>query len=275
MTFSIEGKTAIVTGASTGIGLAVARHFQAQGANVVAADLNEARLNEALGSAGTEGETGQLRLFGCDLCRKLDVANLISTAIDAFDRVDILVNALRHIVPNDPLAGEEDGLGEMLNRNLLANLRVSQAVARKMIAQTGKEADDNGQSARQAGAIVTVGALSGQKTRPELMGYSIATAALEQATRSLALALAPHRVRVNGVAFGSVMSAHLQGVLKDNPDWRDMIIEGTPLGRIAFASEVADAVQFLASEGSGFITGQIVTVDGGRLLLDPVAVPAH
>lgn len=267
MSFSIAGKTAIVTGAATGVGLAIARHFLERGANVVAADMDEARLNEALGSEAEE----HLRIFAGDLCQKLAIANLLSTTIDAFDRVDILVNANRQIVLSDPLTGDEEAVEAMIRQNLFANLKMSQAVARRMIAQAEKEGAED----VPAGSIVTVSAIAGQRTRPELLAYSVACAALDQATRSLALALAPHRVRVNGVAFGSVMSAHLQGVLKEHPEWRAEIVQGTPLGRIAPASDVAETVQYLASDGSGFLTGQILTVDGGRTLLDPVPVPAH
>jgi 7-alpha-hydroxysteroid dehydrogenase len=94
-------------------------------------------------------------------------------------------------------------------------------------------------------------------------------------TRSLAVALAPRRIRVNSVAFGSVLSASLKGALKENSDYRGNIVDHTPMNRIAKPSEVADAVQFLSSDGAGFITGQIMTVDGGRTLLDPVTAPAH
>jgi 7-alpha-hydroxysteroid dehydrogenase len=107
------------------------------------------------------------------------------------------------------------------------------------------------------------------------MAYSVSTAALDQMTRAMAVALAPHRIRVNAVAFGSVMSSSLKNVLKDNKGFRETIEDNTPLGRIAGPGELADAVQYLASEGSGFMTGQIITVDGGRTLVDPVAAPAH
>jgi 7-alpha-hydroxysteroid dehydrogenase len=108
-----------------------------------------------------------------------------------------------------------------------------------------------------------------------LLGYSVACAALNQMTRSLAVVLAPKGIRINAVAFGSVMSASLKDALNDHPEYHDVIVAGTPLGRIAAASELAETVQFLASDASAFITGQIVTVDGGRSLLDPVQVPAH
>jgi 7-alpha-hydroxysteroid dehydrogenase len=125
------------------------------------------------------------------------------------------------------------------------------------------------------GSIVSISSITAQVTRPELLGYSMAAAALDQMTRSLALALAPKGIRVNAVAFGSVMSASLKSRLKEQPEYRDQIIAGTPLDRIAAASEVAEAVQFLASDAAGFITGQVLAVDGGRSLLDPVDAPAH
>jgi 7-alpha-hydroxysteroid dehydrogenase len=89
------------------------------------------------------------------------------------------------------------------------------------------------------------------------------------------VALAPRRIRVNAVAFGSVMSASLQGRLKDDQAMRGEIIAHTPMARIASPSELAEAVQFLASDGAGFVTGQVITVDGGRTLIDPVCCPAH
>jgi 7-alpha-hydroxysteroid dehydrogenase len=107
------------------------------------------------------------------------------------------------------------------------------------------------------------------------MGYSIASAALDQMTRSMAVVLAPKGIRVNAVAFGSVMSASLQDTLQDKPEYQDIITAHTPMGRIAAASELAETVQFLASDACAFMTGQIVTVDGGRSLLDAVQVPAH
>ena len=103
----------------------------------------------------------------------------------------------------------------------------------------------------------------------------MSVAAVDQMTRSLAVALAPKGIRVNAVSFGSVMSASLQGQLKENPDWREVIEAGTPLGRIAAADEVAETVQYLASDASSFMTGQIVTLDGGRGLIDRVIAPGH
>ena len=94
-------------------------------------------------------------------------------------------------------------------------------------------------------------------------------------TRSKAVALAKHRIRVNAVSFGSVMSASLQDKLRENPDFRKEIESHTPTGRIAPASDVVEAIHFLASNAAGFITGQVINADGGRSLIDPVAIAAH
>ncbi|WP_371038187.1 MULTISPECIES: SDR family NAD(P)-dependent oxidoreductase [unclassified Rhodosalinus] len=266
MSFSIEGKTAIVTGAANGIGLAIGRHFADRGANVMFADIDEARLAHELGGTA---EDGNVRYFAGDLRERLAIANLLSATLDSFDRVDILVNGSRQMMASDPLDPEDTSVEKLLNQNLMTSLRLSQCVARRMIKQA------EGQESGQVGSIVNLSSIAARRTHPDLMAYSVSSAALDQLTRSLAVALAPYRIRVNAVAFGSVMSASLKGALQQNAEYREDIEDHTPLSRIAAPGELAEAVQFLASEGAGFVTGQIMTVDGGRTLLDPVAAPAH
>ena len=270
MSFSIDGKTAIVTGAARGIGLAIARHFVDAGANVVFADMDESCLRDEIGAEAAR--EGPIRMFAGDLRERLAMANLLSATIDAFDRVDILVNAQRQWDVCDPLAHEDDdGIELMMRNNMTISLRMSQSIARRMIHQAGKDGDPT----RPAGAIVNLSSLAASRTRPELMAFSIAMAAVDQMTRSLALALAPHRIRVNAVSFASVMSGSLKERIRVHPEFREMILGGTPLNRIAAPTEVAEAVQFLSSDASGFMTGQILGLDGGRGLLDAVANPAH
>lgn len=266
MSFSIVGKTAIVTGGANGIGLAIGRQFVEKGANVMFADMDEKRL---IAELGEDLEEGNVRYFAGDLREKLTIANLLSATLDAFDDVDILVNGARQVTTSDPLDPDDDSVIDMLNQNLMPALRLSQLVAKRMI----KQAKDSEEE--PVGSIINLSSVAAQVTHPELLAYSVSSAALNQMTRSLAVSLAPSRIRVNAVAFGSVMSASLKSALQDNQQFRQDIEKYTPLSRIASPGELADAVQYLASDGSGFMTGQILTLDGGRTLLDPVSVPAH
>ncbi|WP_424832489.1 SDR family NAD(P)-dependent oxidoreductase [Ruegeria sp.] len=266
MSFSIAGKTAIVTGGASGIGLAIGRHFADAGANVMFADMDEKRLTEELGE---QADDSNIRYFTGDLRERLTVANLLSATLDAFDQVDILVNGSRQVIPSDPLDIEDDSVRTLLNQNLMPALRLSQLIAKRMIKQAGDDHEN------PAGSIINLSSIAARRTHPDLMAYSVSTAALDQMTRSLAVALAPSRIRVNSIALGSVMSASLQSTLKDNRDFREDIEKHTPLSRIAAPSELVETAQFLASDAAGFMTGQILTIDGGRTLLDPVAAPAH
>ena len=271
MSFSISGKTAIVTGAASGLGLAIARHFVDQGARVVLADRDEAKLKAEI--AKINGADEHAIFVAGDLRERLTQANLISATVDAFDRIDVLVNATRQCLTADPLDEQSDAVELSLQQNLLASLKLSQIVAKRMIAQA--EGQENGKDRAQIGAIVNLSSIAGQRTQPSLMAYSIASAAMDQMTRALAVALADARIRVNGIAIGSVMSANLKEQMQANDDYRGRILSQTPMGRIGSASEAAEAVQFLASDAAAFMTGQILTIDGGRTLLDPAAVPAH
>ncbi|MFD3191843.1 SDR family NAD(P)-dependent oxidoreductase [Sedimentitalea sp. HM32M-2] len=266
MTFSISGKTAIVTGGANGIGLAIGRQFADKGANVMFADIDEKRLKSELGE---RVEDGNIRFFAGDLREKLAIANLLSATLDAFDEVNILVNGARQVVPSNPLDPDDDSVMSLLNQNLMPALRLSQLVAKRMIRQSDEDSEG------LAGSIINLSSIAARRTHPDLLGYSVSSAALDQMTRSLAVALAPNRIRVNAVAFGSVMSASLKSALKDHREYRQDIEAHTPLARVAAPRELADTVQFLASDASAFMTGQIITVDGGRTLLDPVAAPAH
>jgi len=269
MSFSVSGKTAIVTGAASGLGLAIARHLVDRGANVVFADGDEARLEAEVGEDSRA--EGPVRMFAGDLCQKLTVANLLSATYDAFDRVDILVNASRRVDKSDVLNPDADAVEATFRQNVAATLRISQLTARRMIQAAEKAGAEEG---ALIGSIVNLSSIAAHRVQPELLAYSMSCAAIEQMTRTLAVVLAPRGIRVNAVAFGSVMTASLQATLKETPSYRDRIEAGTPLGRIAGPDELAETVQYLASDAARFVTGQVVTVDGGRGVLDVVAAPA-
>ncbi len=269
MSLSLDSKSVIVTGASAGVGLAIARKFAAEGARVMLTGTDEAQLEKEVDALTKSG--ADVNFFCGDLREKLTIANLISATIDAFDGIDILVNASREVMASDPMDPDDTTFERLLQQNVIATLRLSQSVARKMIQLAGEpEGDRSG-----IGAIVNVTSIAARRTLPELMYYSVVSAALDQLTRSMAVALAGNGIRVNAIALGSVMSASLKSALKHSESLQETLTAVTPLGRIGEAEEAAEVAVFLASDSASFVTGQIVAVDGGRTMLDPMDQPAH
>ena len=268
MGISLEGRCAIVTGAANGVGLAIARRFVSAGAKVVLSDMDEENLIHETQSLKDTG--GKALAFCGDLRQKLTIKNLLAFAIDNFNAVDILVNGSRQVLKSDPLKADEDAFEQLMHQNVTVNLRLSQAVARRMVNQS-----KGAEPGSIIGKIVNLSSIAATRTQPDILSYSVSSAALDQMTRSMAVALANKGIRVNGVALGSVMSASLRDMMRENLDLHDLVIESTPLGRIGEAIEAADAVLYLASDYSNFVTGQIISVDGGRSLLDKMASAAY
>ena len=158
MSFSINGKTAIVTGAANGIGLAIARQFADRGANVMCADMDEKRLADELGDVA---EDASIRYFAGDLRQRLTIANLISATIDAFDEIDILVNASRQVMETDALNPEDNSVDDLFQQNVMTALRLTQQVARRMIKQNEGREDDGGR-----GSIINLSSIAAHQTRP-------------------------------------------------------------------------------------------------------------
>ncbi len=270
MSTNIAGKTAIVTGAANGIGLAVAQKFAAAGAKVMLADMDEDKLVEEC--ERLTATDLRVSYFAGDLREKLTLANLLSATVDEFDRVDILINASRQVLASKALEPRYDNFEAMFKQNVLANLRLSQLIAKRFIQQ---EEDAEGISEGSIGSIVNLSSIAADRTHPSLLAYSVSCAALNQLTRSLAISFAKQRIRVNAVAIGSVLSASLETALGEDENLRELMTDITPMGRIGEAEEAADVIEFLASDSASFMTGQIITVDGGRTLIDPIETAAH
>ena len=264
----LQNKTAIITGASHGIGMEIGRKFLLAGANVVFTDNAKFDLKSLI--SGISTEIGSAHSFYGNMQDKLAVNNLIATTLNKFDKLDILVNASRTIISSNPLDEKEGALEKSLSQNLIATLNVSQLFAKTVIKQT-----KNRKNSEIVGSIINLTSIAANQTIPEMMPYSVTCAALNQMTRSLAVSLAKNGIRVNAISLGSIMSSSLRLNLHGNPELQDSIIDATPLGYIAEPGEVADLALFLSSDSAKFLTGQVVTIDGGRSILNKLEKTAY
>ena len=265
---NLQNKTAIITGASNGIGMEIGKKFLQAGANVVFSDSAKFDLETLI--SGVSPDIGNAHSFYGNMHDKLAVNNLIATTLNKFERIDILVNANRTIIPSNPLDEKEGALEKSLSQNIIATLNVSQLFAKSVIKQT-----KNRKNGQIVGSIINLTSIAANQTIPEMMPYSVSCAALNQMTRSLAVSLAKDGIRVNAISLGSIMSSSLRLNLHSNPELHDSIIDATPLGYIAEPEEVADLALFLSSESARFLTGQVITIDGGRSILNKLEKAAY
>lgn len=245
MSGRLAGKRAIITGAAQGIGKAIAKAFVAEGADLILADIDEARLAE------TAAELGQEALV-CDLSRKAEIDRLFARVTARWGGLDLLVNnaGVTHAAELNELT--EEDFDRVMAINLKAALWGTQAAARLM---------------EPGGAVVNMSSVNAVLAIPNQIPYSLSKGALKQLTNVTALALAPKGIRVNAVGPGSIMTEMLKGIMTDRAA-EQKILSRTPLGRCGEPEEVAAVAVFLASDESSYITGQTIYPDGGRLGLN-------
>lgn len=247
--FSLDGRTAVITGGAGGIGLAAARMFLSAGARVALVD----RDGDAARAAADDLGQGALGL-AADVTDEAEVEVAVSAACDAFGGLDILVNSAGLSLREPTLDLPLDNWNRVVDVNMTATFLMSRAAARRMIA------------AGSGGAIVNLGSimgLSGGGLYPNL-SYHATKGAVVNITRALAVEWGPSGIRVNSVAPTWVRTGFI-GPLAENPELMAKINATMPLGRIAEADEVASAILFLASPAASMITGVTLPVDGGFL----------
>lgn len=253
-----ENRAVVVTGAGRGIGLACARAFAAEGGWVVIAEIDEERGRAAAEAIAAEG--GLARFVPTDVGDVTSVGAMVDATLEWAGRLDVLVNNAAIIRAADFLTMDPADFEAVLRVNLTGAMLCSQAAGRVMAARGG-------------GAIVNMSSVNGITAIPNQTPYNVSKGGLNQLTRVTALALAPHGIRVNAVAPGSIRTEMLETVMQDEAA-RRTILSRTPMGRVGEPEEVAKVVLFLASDDASYMTGQIVYVDGGRLALNyTVPVP--
>ena len=248
ISFGLEGRVAVVTGGAQGIGEACVRRLRQDGAQVVVVDIANDRghaLADATGSTFIHADVGN----------KAHVDAMVSRVMHQHGRIDILVNNAGIFRTSPFLEMAEVDFDAVLRVNLKGTFLTGQAVARVM-AHAG------------CGAIVNMSSVNGVLTIPTLASYNASKGGINQLTRVMALSLAEHGIRVNAVAPGTIATElATQAVLTDGGA-KQRILSRTPMKRLGEASEVADAVCWLASDAASYVTGEIVTVDGGRMTLN-------
>lgn len=246
--FGLQGRVAIVTGGAQGIGEACARRLAAEGAPVAVWDLADGP-GQALAA-----ELGAL-YCRCNVAVKAEVDAALAATLARFGRVDALVNNAGIFKAADFLDITEADWDAVLDVNLKGSFLVGQAVARVMVAQGG-------------GAIVNMSSVNGTLAIPSIASYNASKGGINQLTRVMALALADRGVRVNAVAPGTIATELAKNAVLTSDEARTRILSRTPMRRLGEPQEIADVVAFLLSDAASYVTGEIVTVDGGRMTLN-------
>jgi NAD(P)-dependent dehydrogenase (short-subunit alcohol dehydrogenase family) len=252
----LENKVAIVTGGAKGIGLAIARRFASDGARVVVADIDEERGSRAVEEIGA---LGAVRFVRCDVGDRADVENLVTSVVEAWGAIDVLVSNAGIVHAADFLEISEADFDRVLRVNLKGVFLVGQAVARRMVAQV--------KAGGAPGAIVNMSSINAVVAIANQAPYSASKGGVNQLTKVMALSLAPYGIRVNAIGPGSIMTDMLASVAKDKAA-RELVLSRTPLGRIGDPAEIAALAAFLASDEASYVTGQTIYADGGRLPLN-------
>jgi 3-oxoacyl-[acyl-carrier protein] reductase len=246
----LKDKVAIITGAASGFGEGMARRFAEEGAKVVVADLN------AKGAERVASEIGKNAIsVQTDVSQRPEIDQMAQAAMAAFGRIDIMVNNAGFTHRNgDMLAVEEDVFDLITAVNMKAIYHAARAVVPIMEGQGG-------------GVILTTASTAGLRPRPGLTWYNASKGWAITATKSMAVELAPKKIRVNclcPVAGETGMLAQFMG--EDTPELRAKFRATIPLGRLSTPLDIANAALYLVSDEASFITGVALEVDGGRCI---------
>ncbi len=237
----LEGKVAIVTGASSGIGLSIAEEFLAEGAKVIFSDIN---------SLSKELPVEQAIFQHADVSKVEEVENLIKLALEKFGRLDVMVNNAGIGTMGGALDIDDNTWQRTIDINLTGTFYGLRAAAKAM------------KNLGQGGSIINMSSILGKVGMASTLAYCAAKGGVVQLTHAAALDLAANKIRVNAIAPGFIKTAMTKG-LEENKQFNDLIVSSTPLGYFGEAIDIAKTAVFLASDESKYMTGEVVYVDGG------------
>ncbi len=248
----LKDKVAVVTGGGSGFGEGIAKLFAREGAAVVVADINDNAGHTVAEQIGTDG--GRAAFVHADVTRRDDVKAMIEAAVERFGKLDILVNNAGYSHVNQPLleVGEED-----FDRTYAVNVKAIYLAALEVVPLFRRQGH---------GCIINTSSTAAIRPRPGLTWYNGSKGAANLITKSMALELAPDKIRVNAICpvIGETALLETFMGLPDTPENRQKFIDTIPLGRMSRPEDVAHAALYLADDDSAFLTGHCLPVDGGR-----------
>ena len=248
--FELQGKTALVTGSSRGLGFAIAKAYAEHGANVILVARSKDQLlqgKDIISSLGVK-----VWSYPLDLADLSAIDDFFTAVIKKTGGIDILANVAgctaRHAAVDFPIADWQ----RVMDVNVTATFILSQNFARHCIAE------------QKAGKIINIASLLSEAARPTIPAYTASKGAIKQLTRALAVEWAPHNIQVNAIGPGYFKTEMTQP-LYDNTEFNEWVIAKTPAKRWGDPVDLTGAAVFLASSAADFITGQVIYVDGGWL----------
>ncbi|MGE5189098.1 MAG: 3-oxoacyl-[acyl-carrier-protein] reductase [Gemmatimonadota bacterium] len=242
----LDGRVALITGAARGIGKAIAERLAADGAAVAIGDVaNEAAARETLAGIERAGGRGMVTMFDVGDAAQVDAA--VAAVLGALGRIDILVNNAGITRDNLLMRMSEEEFDAVIRTNLKGTFLLTKAVSRHMVKQ-------------RSGRIINMSSVVGMMGNAGQANYSAAKAGIAAFTKSTARELGSRGITVNAIAPGFIQTAMTAGL----PDAvQKAFLEQIPLKRFAAPEEVAELAAFLASDGAGYITGQVIGINGG------------
>ena len=244
----LEGKKAVVTGSGRGIGRSIALALARNGADVAVLDMDEAGAGE---TAGIIEQTGRKSLaLAVDVSRLSEVEEAINKILDLLGSIDIVVNNAGITRDNLLIRMKEDEWDSVIAVNLKGSFNLSKAVARSMMKQ-------------RSGCIVNIASIIGMMGNAGQANYAASKGGLIALTKSLAKEMAPRGIRVNAIAPGFIATEMTNKIPEK---LREEMVRSIPLGRMGEPDDVAAVVSFLTSPAAGYITGQVIVVDGGMYI---------
>lgn len=244
----LSGQVAVVTGAAGGLGALACRTFAAAGADIVLVGRNAARLEGMIPAIETLGRRAVA--IAADVTDRASVAAMAEKAASAFGRVDILLNNAGTTSPKDLFSLTDEDWHGVMDTSATGTFLCVQAIAPAMIAAG-------------SGRIINMGSILSLRGMARRVAYAAAKGAVANLTRALAFELGPHGITVNALGPTVIETNLNRELIRTQPELYRAVLERTPMGRLGQQDDLAGALLFLASPAAGYITGQVLCVDGG------------